>query len=740
MPNYQRLIKNLNKAWEPLKQQPLTLAEKILHSHLAKPLDKIPVRGSTYLKLNPDRVAMQDASAQTAILQFMLSGRSTTAVPSSVHCDHLIEAKFGAQKDLDASLITNKEIFEFLQSASKRYGIDFWRPGSGIIHQIVLENYAAPGTLLLGTDSHTPNAGGLGMLAIGVGGADAVDVMAGIPWELKAPKVLGVRLVGKLSGWATPKDVILHLAGKLTVQGGTNSIIEYFGPGVDTLSCTGMATICNMGAEVGATTSVFPFTQSMFRYLNATSRQDIAENAQQAASQGFLSADKGCEYDKVIEINLSELEPHINGPFSPDVSWPLSKFAQTVREKGWKDQVSASLIGSCTNSSYQDMSNAAFIASQALEKGVKAKTDFFVTPGSEQIRATIERDGISQKLEQAGGKVLANACGPCIGQWSRLNHDPKEESSILTSFNRNFKGRNDGSIKTMNFLASPEVVTAFAFSGKLTFNPATDSLLDKDGKPFKLVPPQCEDLPSKGFSKGRDHLGFPVKGSGDASVEVKIDPKSDRLQVLAPFKKWDGKEFENVRLLVKTLGKCTTDHISAAGPWLKYKGHLENLATNTLMGATNAFNGKINQILNQVTNEQDTIPKTAFAYKKAGIPWAVVADWNYGEGSAREHAALQPRFLGCKMIVSRSFARIHETNLKKQGVMPFTFQNPDDYDRIPENARLSTRGLLNLSPGSPVTLIVESDQKIEIPLVHTMSEDQIEWFKAGSALNQIAQQ
>ncbi|KAJ3262591.1 aconitate hydratase [Boothiomyces macroporosus] len=747
IPNYNSLINNLNHVWKPIGKKPLTLAEKILYAHLDSPLESQPTRGTTYLKLNPgyieltlDRVAMQDASAQTALLQFILSKKKTTAVPSSVHCDHLIAAQVGADSDLKQSIISNKEVFNFLQTTSKKYGIDFWAPGSGIIHQIVLENYAAPGILLLGTDSHTPNAGGLGMIAIGVGGegADAVDAMAGIPWELKAPKILGVRLTGKLNGWTNPKDVILHLAGKLTVQGGTNHIIEYFGPGVDSLSCTGMATICNMGAEVGATTSLFPFTDSMKRYLNATRREDAAEAAAKAASMGYLQADKGAEYDKVIEINLSELEPHINGPFTPDLSWPLSKFKDAVKENNWPTELSAGLIGSCTNSSYQDMCNAAEIAKQASEKGIKAKANFFVTPGSEQIRATIERDGIISTLESVGGVVLANACGPCIGQWKR-DFDGTKENAILTSFNRNFKARNDGSAKTMNFLASPEIVTAMTFSGRTDFNPITDSLKDINGNEFKLKPPKSDDLPSSGFLEGRPAFGFPISSEPDESIEITISKESDRLQLLESFEPWDGKEFENLQLLVKAEGKCTTDHISAAGVWLKYKGHLENISKNTLIGATNAFHGKVNVARNAITNELDTIPNVGFDYRAKGVSSAIIGDWNYGEGSAREHAAMQPRYLGCKIVITRSFARIHETNLKKQGILPLTFKNEKDYDLIPEICTLSTRGVVGISPNSPVFLTVKTPEKeFEIELKHTMSEDQIAWFKAGSALNMIA--
>ncbi|KAI9207020.1 aconitate hydratase [Polychytrium aggregatum] len=780
IPPYQRLVDNLAVVRQSVGDRPLTLAEKILYSHLSEAKGCNPIRGETYLKLNPD------ASAQTAVLQFMLSGRKSTAVPSSIHCDHLIEAYEGGDRDVARSLESSGEIFNFLQSAAEKFGISFWKPGSGIIHQIVLENYAAPGTLMLGTDSHTPNAGGLGMLAIGVGGADAVDAMAGIPWELKAPKIIGVHLTGKLSGWTSPKDVILRLAGLLTVQlvhgqliiipiadgenrqsyamqGGTNHILEYFGPGADSLSCTGMATICNMGAEVGATTSVFPYSVSMGRYLRATHRSDIAEAVDNVASLGFLRADKNAHYDQVIEINLSELEPHINGPFTPDAATPISQFANLVKKNGWKDEVKVCLIGSCTNSSYEDMSRAASIAHQAADKGLKTKTGFFITPGSEQIRATVERDGQTDALSSVGGKVLANACGPCIGQWKRTDIDQNQENAILTSFNRNFKSRNDGFSKTMNFLASPDIVTAMAFSGKLSFNPVTDTLLDAQGNAFKFEPPKGSDLPSEGFIKGRESLQVTTV---QKDTTITIDPQSSRLQILDPFAQWDGQEFADLKVLVKVQGKCTTDHISAAGKWLKYKGHLENIANNTLIGATNAFNGKVNVVTNELDGSASTpdtndsmepcldlhppsvsnidsegaIPEVARAYKSAGVPWVVVADSNYGEGSAREHAAMQPRYLGCKMIISRSFARIHETNLKKQGVLPVTFANPADYDLITEGCTVETVGLRTIAPGSPLKIRVtpKNGTAFHLDVKHTLSEDQIEWFKAGSALNMIA--
>ncbi|KAL7327612.1 aconitate hydratase [Mucor circinelloides] len=736
-PPYAKLTKNLDLVKRILDNRPLTLAEKVVYSHLTNPEETVPVRGETYLKLSPDRVAMQDASAQMALLQFMLSGMPTTAVPSSIHCDHLIAANEGADKDVAQSIIANKEIFDFLESGAKKYGIAFWKPGSGIIHQIVLENYAAPGGLMLGTDSHTPNAGGLGIVAIGVGGADAVDAMANIPWELKAPNVIGVKLTGQLSPWASPKDVILKMAGLLTVRGGTGHIIEYFGEGVKTLSCTGMATMCNMGAEVGATTSLFPYTNSMRSYLNATGRRAVGQAAD--ANLEFLRADPGAHYDKIIEINLSEVEPHINGPFTPDLSTPLSKFKDFIAENGWKDDLTSSLIGSCTNSSYQDMSRAASIAKQASDAGVSIKSQFLVTPGSEQIRATIERDGQQQVFENVGGQVLANACGPCIGQWKR-SEKKGEENAILTSFNRNFRSRNDGNAQTMNFLAAPEIVTAMAFSGKLSFNPMTDSLKDKDGNDFKFQPPTGDDLPVNGFEAGRATYEPPSPTpTPDASVQISIDPKSSRLQALDAFEPWNGEEFKDIRVLVKVKGKCTTDHISAAGPWLKYKGHLQNIAENTLIGAQNADNGKVNLVKNVTNDTEDTIPEVAKSYKSQNIEWTVIADHNYGEGSAREHAALQVRYLGSPMIISRSFARIHETNLKKQGVLPLTFKNDADYEKINGGDVIETQGLKTLAPGSPVKLIVTKPDgsKISIDAVHTLSEDQLQWIREGSALNLI---
>ncbi|TPX43595.1 3-isopropylmalate dehydratase [Synchytrium endobioticum] len=743
IPPYQKLLHNLALVRKAI-DRPLTLAEKIVYAHVVDPTDtRAPIRGETYLKLSPDRVAMQDASAQMAILQFMNAKMTSTAVPTTVHCDHLIEAYLGGDKDVEVSIVTNKEIFDFLKETSAKYGIGFWKPGSGIIHQIVLENYAAPGGLMLGTDSHTPNAGGLGMVAIGVGGADAVDAMANIPWELKAPKILGVHLTGSLNGWASPKDVILKLAGLLTVQGGTNHIIEYFGEGVSTLSCTGMGTICNMGAEVGATTSLFPYSQAMKKYLDATRRSHVANAADRAFEAGLLKADQGCYYDQVVEIKLAELEPHISGPFTPDAATPISKFKELVALKGWRDEAKVFLIGSCTNSSYEDMSRAASVAQQGADQGLKVQSHFLITPGSEQIRATIERDGQAQMLTRVGGKVLANACGPCIGQWKRTDIETDEENAILSSFNRNFRSRNDGKAKTMNFLASPEIVTAMAFAGQLTFNPVTDTLPSSN---FKFQPPSGNDLPSSGFLPGRSPYGPPPSPKPNSSIQIKILPKSSRLEVLEPFDEWDEEEMANLRVPVKVLGKCTTDHISAAGKWLKYKGHLGNISANTLIGAVNAFaDGKVGVAVNELTNKEESIPNVGQAYKAAKLPWVIIADSNYGEGSAREHAALQPRYLGCRIIISKSFARIHETNLKKQGILPVTFTSLTDYERITPNCRISTLNLRDVFASHtlvPIRLSVQPRDAaaFDIEVVHTMSQDQWKWFKAGSALNAIAAQ
>ncbi|KAF9435343.1 aconitate hydratase [Entomortierella beljakovae] len=739
-PPYQKLSQNLEKVKRVLNNRPLTLSEKILYSHLTEPEEISPVRGQAYLKLSPD------ASAQMAILQFMLAGMPTTAVPTSIHCDHLIVGHHGAAEDLANSIENNKEIFNFLQSAAEKYGMSFWKPGSGIIHQIVLENYAAPGLLMLGTDSHTPNAGGLGAVAIGVGGADAVDAMANIPWELKDPGVIGVKLTGKLNGWTSPKDVILHLAGKLTVRGGTGHMIEYFGPGIETLSCTGMGTICNMGAEVGATTSLFPFVNSMSSYLHATGRGPVAEAAHKHSH--LLRADEGAVYDKIIELDLSTLEPHINGPFTPDLATPLSKFADVVRKNGWKDEVKVGLIGSCTNSSYEDMDRVTSLAKQAVERGIKSKAGFFITPGSEQIRATIERDGQTGVLEKVGGVVLANACGPCIGQWTRDDLDKKEENAILTSFNRNFKSRNDGNATTMNFLTSPELVTAMSLSGKLTFNPLTDPLVDASGNEFMLQPPYGDNLPKDGFTPGNLSYAPPDVSQPNPAVQIDVDPKSTRLQVLEPFGPGPEGEFTDLQVLLKIKGKCTTDHISAAGPWLKYKGHLENIAYNTLNGAVNADNEKVNVATNVFTGEEGAIHEVGRDYQKLGKPWIVVTDHNYGEGSAREHAALQMRYLGCPLILARSFARIHQTNLKKQGVLPLTFANPDDWEKLHGGDVIeSTVGVADLIAGRPgkndtpeggeISLVIRrpNGEKYEVKALHSMSKDQVEWFKKGSALN-----
>lgn len=718
--------------------KPLTLAEKIVYSHVDDPEGQPLERGKSYLMLRPDRVAMQDATAQMALLQFMSSGLSEAAVPSTVHCDHLIQAEVGREADLLKAQTDNKEVYDFLESVCQKYQLGFWRPGSGIIHQVVLENYAFPGGLMIGTDSHTPNAGGLGMVAIGVGGADAVDVMAGMPWELKAPKVIGVKLTGQLKGWTSPKDVILKLAGILTVKGGTGAIVEYFGPGVASISCTGMGTICNMGAEIGATTSVFPFNHRMGDYLRATGRTDLAALAEQ--HQSLLSADEGCTYDQVIEIDLDTLEPHINGPFTPDLAWPLSQFAQAVREKGYPEELKVGLIGSCTNSSYEDMARSAHVAQQALDHGVKTKAEFTVTPGSEQIRATIARDGQLATFEKVGGVVLANACGPCIGQWKRHKVTKGEKNSIITSFNRNFAARNDGNAETHAFVASPEMVTAFALAGRLTFNPETDSLTGADGQLFKLKSPYGDELPRQGFDAGQ--VTYQAPSASGASTQVKVSPTSERLQLLDPFPKWSGKDFERLPVLLKAKGKCTTDHISMAGPWLKFRGHLDNISNNLFIGAINFFNGKANAVKNQLTGEYVEVPAAARYYKKEGLGWVVFGDENYGEGSSREHAAMEPRHLGGLAIIVKSFARIHETNLKKQGLLPLTFVQASDYDKVQEEDRVSITGLTTLTPGVSLTLTLHHADGSEesFPVAHTFNAGQIEWFKAGSALNLMGQQ
>ncbi|MCX6228131.1 MAG: aconitate hydratase [Bacteroidia bacterium] len=722
--------------------RPVTLTEKILYSHLSGELPTQPFeKGVSYVNFDPDRVAMQDATAQMALLQFMQAGKSVVSVPSTVHCDHLILAQTGAIEDLKKAEETNKEVYSFLSSVSKKYGIGFWKPGAGIIHQVVLENYAFPGGMMIGTDSHTVNAGGLGMIAIGVGGADAVDVMTGIPWELKFPKLIGVNLTGKLSGWASPKDVILKVAGILTVKGGTGCIIEYFGPGAASLSCTGKGTICNMGAEVGATTSTFAFDDSMSEYLKATGRADIAEMATKIASDlradDEVYANPSKYFDQVIEINLSELEPHINGPFTPDFATPLSQFKTVAKEKGWPMEMKVGLIGSCTNSSYEDISRAASVARQAREKNLKVKAEFTVTPGSELVRYTVARDGFLDAFEQMGGVVLANACGPCIGQWSRHNAANLPENSIMTSFNRNFAKRTDGNPKTHGFVASPEIVTAFAIAGTLDFNPVTDYLVNENGEKVKLDPPTGNDLPQKGFAV--EDQGLIPPSLDYQGIEISVNSSSDRLQLLEPFKPWTGKDLKGLKLLIKARGKCTTDHISMAGPWLTYRGHLDNISENLLIGAVNDFNGNTNSVKNQLTGEYGPVPTTARAYKKEGFGSVIVGDENYGEGSSREHAAMEPRHLGAQVVLTRSFARIHETNLKKQGMLALTFANPSDYSKIQENDSIDIIGLESFEPEKQLQLVLHhaDGSTEEIGAIHTYNEAQIEWFKAGSCLNFI---
>ncbi|KYQ48222.1 Aconitate hydratase, mitochondrial, partial [Trachymyrmex zeteki] len=731
---YDKLQENLKIVKKRLNR-PLTLSEKVLYSHLDEPDKQDIVRGTSYLRLRPDRVAMQDATAQMAMLQFISSGLPKVAVPSTIHCDHLIEAQIGGNEDLQRAKDINKEVYNFLKTAGAKYGVGFWNPGSGIIHQIILENYAFPGLLMIGTDSHTPNGGGLGCLCIGVGGADAVDVMANIPWELKCPKVIGVKLTGELKGWTSPKDVILKVAGILTVKGGTGAIVEYFGPGVDSISCTGMATICNMGAEIGATTSIFPYNYRMQDYLKATGRSEIAGAADQHKS--LLTADSNAKYDQIIELDLSTLEPHVNGPFTPDLAHPISKLGEVAKKNSWPNEIKVGLIGSCTNSSYEDMGRCANIAKQALKHGLKAKSAFNVTPGSEQIRATIERDGIAQTLREFGGTVLANACGPCIGQWNRQDIKKGDKNTIVTSYNRNFTGRNDANPATHAFVTSPELVTALSIAGKLDFNPVKDRLKGKDGKEFLLDNPYGDELPNRGFDPGLDTYDEPPRDG--SKVKVDVDPKSQRLQLLEPFDKWDGNDLEDLTILIKVKGKCTTDHISAAGPWLKYRGHLDNISNNMFLGAVNSENGEMNKIKNQLTNEWGAVPDVARDYKKNDVKWVAVGDENYGEGSSREHAALEPRHLGGRAIIVKGFARIHETNLKKQGLLPLTFSNPADYDKIQPSDKISLLGLNNLTPGKPVQAqIKHKDGKVDtISLNHTMNEQQIGWFKAGSALNRM---
>ncbi len=741
---YKQMPSRIAKA-RKVVNKPLTLSEKILYAHLHEDQQVENFgRGKSYVNFSPDRVAMQDATAQMALLQFMSAGIPKVRVPSTVHCDHLILAKDGAKKDLADSISASGEVFNFLESVSNKFGIGFWRPGAGIIHQVVLENYGFPGGMMIGTDSHTVNAGGLGMLAIGVGGADAVDVMAGMPWELKWPKLIGIKLTGKLSGWTSSKDVILKVAGILTVKGGTGAIVEYFGPGAQTLSCTGKGTICNMGAEIGATTSTFGYDEKMAEYLRGTGRKAVADLAdavkEHLTGDAEVYANPEKYFDEVFEINLSELEPHVNGPFTPDRAIPISEFAAEVTKNGWPKQLEVGLIGSCTNSSYEDITRSASLALQAVNKKLKAKAEFTITPGSEQVRYTVERDGYLGIFEQMGGVVLANACGPCIGQWSRHTNDPNRANSIITSFNRNFAKRNDGNPNTHAFVASPEITTAFAIAGDLTFNPLTDTLVNQEGQPVKLDEPTGFEFPPNGFDV--KDPGYLAPAKDGSQVQVKIASDSKRLQALSPFKAWDGKNLVGMKLLIKAKGKCTTDHISMAGPWLRFRGHLDNIANNTLTGALNYFNEKTDSVKNQLTGEYGPVPATQREYKAAGIPTIVVGDHNYGEGSSREHAAMQPRHLGIRIILVKSFARIHETNLKKQGMLALTFANEADYDKILEDDTIDVTDLTGFAPEKQLTLVLnhKDGTRESIKVNHTYNAGQIEWFKAGSALNLMAKQ
>ena len=723
-------------------QRPLTLTEKILYAHLSvnEPLDNY-MRAIDYVNFSPDRVTMQDATAQMALLQLMNSGRRMVAVPTTVHCDHLIQAYISAKTDLQTAQTTNQEVYDFLSAVSDKFGIGFWKPGAGIIHQVVLENYAFPGGMMIGTDSHTPNAGGLGMVAIGVGGADAVDVMAGLPWELKMPKIIGVKLTGKLSGWTSPKDVILKLAGILTVKGGTNAVIEYFGEGTASLSATGKGTICNMGAEVGATTSLFPFDEKSSAYLIATNRASIARAANEIMEH--LQPDPEVVarpedfYDRVIEINLSELEPYINGPFTPDAAYPISEFGQAVIEKNYPQKMEVGLIGSCTNSSYEDMSRAASVVKYAKENNLKVKAQFIINPGSELVRYTAERDGLLDEFESVGGVIMANACGPCIGQWRREGSQLERPNSILTSFNRNFAKRNDGNPNTHTFISSPEVVAALTIAGDLCFNPLTDSLVNERGEKIKLQEPTGYELPPKGYDV--KDAGYHAPSGNSEDVEIDIDPESKRLQILQPFPAWNGKDMMEQPLLIKVKGKCTTDHISMAGPWLRFRGHLDNISDNMLIGAVNAFTDKANAALDPQTGEYMTVPGLARKYKVLQIGSIVVAEENYGEGSSREHAAMEPRFLNVKAILVKSFARIHETNLKKQGMLALTFVDKNDYDKIREDDRISILGLTDFTPGKLliVKLHHSNGTTEQFPVAHTYNQTQIDWFKSGSALNEL---
>jgi len=738
---YQRLPQRVEAARRVLGR-PLTLTEKILYSHLwdGEATENF-VRGGSYVDFAPDRVAMQDATAQMALLQFMQAGKKKVAVPSTVHCDHLIQARVGADADLQDAINKNNEVYKFLASVSDKYGIGFWKPGAGIIHQVVLENYAFPGGMVIGTDSHTPNAGGLGMLAIGVGGADAVDVMAGMAWELKFPKLIGVKLTGRLSGWVSAKDVILKVAGILTVKGGTGAIVEYFGDGANSLSCTGKGTICNMGAEIGATTSTFGYDEKMAEYLRQTGRTEVADLAnlvkEHLNGDAEVYAHPEKYFDQVIEINLNELEPHVNGPFTPDLATPISEFAAAVKANGWPAKLEVGLIGSCTNSSYEDLTRAASVAQQAIDKHLKAKSEFTITPGSELVRYTAERDGVLGTFDAIGGVVLANACGPCIGQWARHTDDPNRKNSIITSFNRNFAKRNDGNPNTHSFVASPEIVTALSIAGDLTFNPLKDTLINEDGQAVRFDEPKGLEMPPNGFAV--EDAGYQAPAEDGSGVQVLVDPKSDRLQLLDSFPQWNGKNIEGAVVLIKAAGKCTTDHISMAGPWLKYRGHLDNISNNTLTGAINAFNGEANKVKNQLNGDLGGVPDVQRFYKAAGVPSIVVGDHNYGEGSSREHAAMQPRHLGVSAVLVKSFARIHETNLKKQGMLALTFNNESDYDKIQEDDRVDFADLDRFAPGMPLTLILHhiDGSSDSIQVNHTYNAQQIDWFKAGAALNLI---
>jgi aconitate hydratase len=741
---YARMTERVDHA-RKLVGRPLTLSEKILYTHLwDNPAEKAFTRGKDYVDFTPDRIACQDATAQMALLQFMHAGKPKVAVPTTVHCDHLIQAKIDAATDLKTAKKSSNEVFDFLESVSRKYGIGFWGPGAGIIHQVVLENYAFPGGMMIGTDSHTVNAGGLGMLAIGVGGADAVDVMSGMAWELKFPKLIGVKLTGKLSGWATPKDIILKVAGILTVKGGTGAIVEYFGEGATSISCTGKGTICNMGAEIGATTSTFGYDESMDRYLRSTKRADVADAANKI--KNYLTADPEVYaqpekyFDQIVEINLSELEPYLNGPFTPDLATPISKMKEEALKNNWPLKVEYGLIGSCTNSSYEDISRAASLAKQVTDKKLKTKAKFTITPGSEQVRYTIERDGFIDTFNKIGATVFANACGPCIGMWDREGAEKQERNTIVHSFNRNFSKRADGNPNTLAFVGSPELVTAIAIAGNLGFNPMTDTLINEDGQEVKLDEPTGWELPPNGFDVKDSGYVAPVEDGNQ--VDIKVSPTSERLQLLDPFSPWNGENFTGMKLLIKAFGKCTTDHISMAGPWLRFRGHLDNISNNMLIGAVNAFNQKTNLVKNQLTNEYGAVPDTQRAYKKAGIGTIVVGDHNYGEGSSREHAAMEPRHLGVKVVLVKSFARIHETNLKKQGVLALTFKNESDYDKFQEDDTINFLDLKEIAPEKPLQIeLVHADgSKDVITVNHSYNEGQIGWFRAGSALNLIKAQ